>query len=118
MEPKPQVLFVHTNYPAQFRFLVKAFIALGWEVWFASHTYKHSPLPEIRCIKMDTGIKKGSARSTAADFINCIYDLLAAKRPQGLRPLFTYVHTGWGLGQFIKDIFPKTTMIAHEWWFN
>ena len=60
MEPKPQVLFVHTNYPAQFRFLVKAFIALGWEVWFASHTYKHSPLPEIRCIKMDTGIKKGS----------------------------------------------------------
>ena len=58
MTTKPQVLFVHTNYPAQFRFLVKAFLALDWEVWFASHTYKHPPLPGIKCIKLEKSIKK------------------------------------------------------------
>ena len=60
MNAKPQVLFVHTNYPAQFRFLVKEFLARGWDVWFASHTYKHPPLPDVHCIKLDKSIEQGS----------------------------------------------------------
>ena len=120
MTSKPQVLFVHTNYPAQFRFLVKAFIALGWEVWFASHTYKHPPLPEVKCIQLDMSIKKGSKLDQyQRTSLLAFQDLLSAKRSKNLRPTYTYVHTGWGLGQFIKDLFPQTTMIAYsEWWFN
>ena len=120
MNSKPQVLFVHTNYPAQFRFLVKAFVALGWEVWFASHTQKHLPLPEIKFINLDKSIEKGSKLDQyQRTSLIAFQQLLSAKRSNGLRPVFTYVHTGWGLGQFIKDLFPKTTMIAYsEWWFN
>ena len=120
MKSKPQVLFVHTNYPAQFRFLVKEFIARGWDVWFASHTYKHHPLPAINCIKLNKSFDKGSKldqqqRSSLLAF-EC---LLTAKRRNGLRPIYTYVHTGWGLGQFIKDLFPQTKLVAYsEWWFN
>ena len=120
MSAKPQVLFVHTNYPAQFRFLVKAFLALGWEVWFASHTYKHTPLPEVKCISLEKSEKKGSKLNQHQQTsLLAFYNLLSAKRKKGLRPIFTYVHTGWGLGQFIKDLFPKTKMIAYsEWWFD
>jgi len=120
MKNKPQVLFVHTNYPAQFRFLVKAYLSLGWEVWFASHTYKHPPLPQIKCIKLEKSGKKGSKLDQSQrTSLLAFHNLLSAKRSHDLRPLFTYVHTGWGLGQFIKDLFPKTTMIAYsEWWFN
>ena len=120
MNSKPQVLFVHTNYPAQFRFLVKAFIALGWEVWFASHTHKHPPLPEVKCINLDKSIKKGSKLDQyQRTSLIAFQQLLSVKRSEGLRPIFTYVHTGWGLGQFIKDLFPQTKMIAYsEWWFN
>ena len=120
MKSKPQVLFVHTNYPAQFRFLVKAFISLGWDVWFASHTYKHPPLPQVKCIKLEKGSTKGSKLDQAQRCsLNAFQALLSAKRSQDLHPVFTYVHTGWGLGQFIKDLFPKTTMIGYsEWWFN
>ena len=120
MLSKPQVLFIHTNYPAQFRFLVKAFLALGWDVWFASHTYKHPPLPDVNCIHLDKGINKGSKLDRhQRDSLIAFQNLLSAKRSRGLQPIFTYVHTGWGLGQFIKDLFPKTKMIAYsEWWFN
>tara|TARA_B100000925_G_scaffold259922_1_gene215746 strand:+ start:2519 stop:3739 length:1221 start_codon:yes stop_codon:yes gene_type:complete len=117
---KPQVLFVHTNYPAQFRFLVKEFCSLGWEVWFASHTYKHPPLPEIKCITLEKSANRGSKLDQAErSSMKAFQSLLSAKRNHKLRPIFTYVHTGWGLGQFIKDLFPNTKMVAYsEWWFN
>lgn len=120
MKAKPQVLFVHTNYPAQFRFLVKAFLAHGCDVWFASHTYKNLPLPQVNCIKLEKSPKKGSKLDQAQQSSLLAFDnLLTAKRQRGLRPIFTYVHTGWGLGQFIKDLFPTTKLIAYsEWWFN
>lgn len=120
MKQKPQVLFLHTNYPAQFRFLVKSFICAGWEVWFASHTQKHPPLPEIKFINLQKISAKGSKlKHQQETSIQVFQDLLSAKRHQGLMPILTYVHTGWGLGQFIKDLFPRTKMIAYsEWWFN
>ncbi len=120
MNAKPQVLFVHTNYPAQFRFLVKEFLARGWDVWFASHTYKHPPLPDVHCIKLDKSIEQGSKLDQSQQTSLLAFEnLLKAKRQSGLRPIFTYVHTGWGLGQFVKDLFPATKLIAYsEWWFN
>lgn len=116
-----KVLFVHTNYPAQFRFLVKEYLAKGWEVSFASHTCKNKPLPEINYIqfKEDAGGNKHSKldaveRRSLQSFV----DLLGEKR-KGLNPDLIYVHTGWGLGVFLKEIFPKAKIIAYsEWWFN
>lgn len=120
MTAKPQVLFIHTNYPAQFRFLVKQFLAVGWDVWFASHTYKHPPLPKVNCVQLaksdDQGSKLDQIQQTS---IVAFENLLSAKRHKGLNPMITYVHTGWGLGQFVKDLFPLTKLIAYsEWWFN
>lgn len=115
-----QVLFLHTNYPAQFRFLVKEYIALGWDVRFASHTTKHPPLPEIKFLKLSKVPKK----SSKFDFqrnnsLSIFYQLLKEKRESGLSPRRIYVHTGWGMGQFLKDLFPKAVVIAYsEWWFN
>jgi glycosyltransferase involved in cell wall biosynthesis len=115
-----QVLFLHTNYPAQFRFLVKAYRARGWTVWFASHTTKNKPLPDINHLPLRHAAAKGSKLDQLQQRSQLAFaDLLAAKRRQGLQPERIYVHSGWGLGPFLKDLFPKATLIAYsEWWFN
>lgn len=114
-----QVLFLHTNYPAQFRFLVKGFHARGWQVSFASHTCRNHPLAGIRHIPLRSPAVKGSkldlleARSLLA-----FQDLLQAKRT-GLQPNLIYCHTGWGLGSFLRELFPRARVIAYsEWWFD
>lgn len=115
-----QVLFLHTNYPAQFRFLVKGYRARGWTVWFASHTTKNKPLPDITHLPLRQAAAKGSKLDQLQQRSQLAFaDLLAAKRRQGLQPERIYVHSGWGLGPFLKDLFPKATLIAYsEWWFN
>lgn len=115
-----QVLFLHTNYPAQFRFLVKAYRARGWTVWFASHTTKNKPLADINHLPLRQAAAKGSKLDQLQQRSQLAFaDLLAAKRRQGLQPERIYVHSGWGLGPFLKDLFPKAKLIAYsEWWFN
>jgi glycosyltransferase involved in cell wall biosynthesis len=115
-----QVLFLHTNYPAQFRFLVKAYRARGWSVWFASHTTKNPPLPDITHLPLRQAAAKGSKLDQLQLRAQLAFgDLLAAKRRGGLQPERIYVHTGWGLGPFLRDLFPRATLIAYsEWWFN
>jgi len=116
-----QVLFVHTNYPAQFRFVIKEFDRLGWDIYFACHTFKNKPLPSIRIIQLNAN-SSVSAESKSKQLenrgIETFFTLLNAKR-QGLDPELIYVHSGWGLGYFIRDIFPKSKIIAYsEWWFD
>lgn len=115
------VLFIHTNYPAQFRFLVKEYLARGWSVAFASHTCKHPPLKAMRHIPLQQGPKTLQASKLdkiEANSLQAFADLLKAKR-QGLKPDLIYCHSGWGLGSFLKDLFPRARLIAYsEWWFD
>ena len=115
-----QVLFLHTNYPAQFRFLVKAYIAMGWKVWFASHTLKNTPLPDINYIKLDKAPPKHSKLDqNQKSSVIAFKQLLSYKRADGLSPKRIYVHAGWGLGAFLKELFPNSAIIVYsEWWFN
>ena len=115
-----QVLFVHTNYPAQFRYLVKSYVSQGWDVWFASHTKKYPLLPELSHIQLEKSSAKGSKLDQHQKMALITFrQLLKYKRHHGLSPQRVYVHTGWGLGQFLRDLFPKATIIAYsEWWFN
>ena len=115
------VLFVHTNYPAQFRFLVKDYVARGWIVAFASHTCKNTPLAKVRHIPLKRGktkIPESKLEKNEAASLQAFSELLKAKR-DGLYPDLIYCHSGWGLGQFLKDLFPRAKLIAYsEWWFN
>ena len=115
------VLFVHTNYPAQFRFLVKAYLGQGWSVAFASHTCKNQPLPNVRHVQLQQGklkLKGSKLEKLEANSLQAFADLLQAKR-EGLKPDLIYCHSGWGLGPFLKDLFPRAKLIAYsEWWFD
>tara|TARA_B100000674_G_scaffold499252_1_gene543259 strand:- start:5301 stop:6545 length:1245 start_codon:yes stop_codon:yes gene_type:complete len=118
--PDPQVLFLHTNYPAQFRFLVKAYIARGWKVWFASHTQKNKPLPKVKYIQLEKSPQKGSKLDqNQRSCLLAFKKLLSLKRNDGLNPKRIYVHAGWGLGSFLRELFPNSVIIAYsEWWFT
>ena len=123
LQPKTtdnQVLFLHTNYPAQFRFLVKAYLAKKWQVWFASHTQKNAPLPEINYIKLEKAPLKHSKLDQSQNSSILLFKrLLSLKRNDGLMPQRIYVHAGWGLGPFLRELFPKSVIIAYsEWWFD
>lgn len=115
------VLFVHTNYPAQFRFLVKAFLGQGWSVAFASHTCKNQPLPSVQHVQLKLGklkLKGSKLEKLEANSLQAFTDLLQAKR-EGLTPDLIYCHSGWGLGPFLKELFPRAKLIAYsEWWFD
>ena len=40
-------------------------------------------------------------------------------KDSGFYPDITLFHSGWGIGCFLKAIFPKTISFAYaEWWFN
>ena len=93
-----EVLFLHTNYPAQFRFLVKSYLARGWKVWFASHTQKNIPLPEVKYIKLEKAPLKGSKLEQNQQSSLIVFkQLLSLKRNSALNPKRIYVHAGWGL---------------------
>ena len=114
-----QVLFVHTNYPAQFRYIVKELINLKCDVWFASHTKRHEVLPEVHWLPIESVKPTKKHLASQLSSLSFFKELLVAKRQQGLNPEVIYVHTGWGLGTFLRDMFPKAKIVAYsEWWFN
>lgn len=95
-------------------------MATGWDVWFASHTKKYPTLPGLNHIPLDKGSTKGSKLDQHQRLALLTFrQLLHYKRNNKLSPRRIYVHTGWGLGQFLRDLFPAATIIAYsEWWFN
>lgn len=115
-----QVLFLHTNYPAQFRFLVKDFALMGWKIYFASNTCKNRPLPQVNHIQLPQNIDETKSKTVQIEerSLSTFFCLLREKR-NGLNPSLIYVHSGWALGYFLKDLFPKAKVIAYsEWWFD
>ncbi|MDH4144168.1 MAG: glycosyltransferase [Acidimicrobiia bacterium] len=122
-----RVLFLHPNFPAQFRHLAPTLAAdPANEVVFAttrrdgpeldgvvraryqasrqSHPDIH---PYVRTA--ERAVLAGQAVLRTAD------DL----RRQGFRPDVVVAHSGWGPAVFVKELFPACRMLTYlEWWFR
>ncbi len=118
-----EILFVHPNFPGQFRRLAGALLkqgehsihALGDASWMATTTPLEGivplayPAPEAAgdtthpyARSFDAAVKRGQ---------QAIQTLLHHKR-QGLEPDVIFTHPGWGDGYFLKDVFPGTPVIG------
>jgi glycosyltransferase involved in cell wall biosynthesis len=122
-----RLLVSHTNYPAQFRRLVPAWVAEGHDVVFlARHREWHAPDPQgFRLIhyqhhrnsggpslhpylrRFETAVIEGQAAYRAA------MDL----REQGWIPNVIVNHVGFGNGLFLSDAFPEARRIGLFEWF-
>lgn len=116
------VLFVHPNFPGQFRRVAGAFarlpglrvFGLGDETWMKSdgvpgvNVIGYPAPPEVPA---DT---HGYARSfdAAVRRGEQVIRTLARHKNNGLEPDVIFVHPGWGDGFFLRDFFPGSKVVG------
>ncbi|MEA5509715.1 glycosyltransferase family 4 protein [Crocosphaera sp. UHCC 0190] len=119
-----QILFLHPNFPAQFRHLAtelaknpKNRVVFGTKrkegqiqgVVKAIYTPSREARPETHHYvrPLENAVLQGQA----------VYRIAEQLKSQGFVPDVVYGHSGWGPTLFIKDIFPKAELLCFFEWF-
>lgn len=113
-------LFVHQNFPGQWRHCVNALAADARNEVVALTMNQCAPIPGLRIVRhwpdlssrpcptllgeYDLQIRRGESAAAAARVL----------REQGFAPDLICVHPGWGEGLFLKTIFPEAKMLAYQ----
>jgi glycosyltransferase involved in cell wall biosynthesis len=116
-----RLLFVHQNFPGQYRHLATHYAGAGHEVVAIGdkENLRYQPrLPGVRLFAYEApredhagafeasalrAMQRGRALATAA----------AALRRAGFRPDLVFAHIGWGEALFLKDIFPAAPLLLY-----
>jgi glycosyltransferase involved in cell wall biosynthesis len=132
VKKKKQILFVHQNFPGQYRYLARHYAADShWEVM---------AIGERECVKRQFGlIPKGitvlgydmppvndkgvSSRvkdfSRYVDRADALEKVLLRQKDNGLLPDVILAHPGWGEAMYLKEIFPQAKLICFfEYFFS
>lgn len=118
------ILFLHQNFPAQFRHLATLLaqdpnnrVLFGTTreegtlpgVQKCLYTVSRKPHPQVHHYvqPLESAVLEGQA----------VYRLCQTLLSQGFYPDIVYAHSGWGPGLFIKDCFPKAAYLCFFEWF-
>ena len=123
---KLNVLFLHPNFPAQFKHLARDIAQQGHQVKFLcqSHFGRTVDGVEKLVLKNSAGkevVDKGNftifeRSQKLADQYCMIFEGL---KKEGYSPDIVICHSGWGCGLYIKEVWPDTRHISYsEWWFD
>ncbi len=122
-----KVLFIHPNFPAQFRFLAAA---LGANPDNHVIYVTQNPRPEWHISGVTKAVftiddKKVSdnpllrAVETQLAMGEAVLNLCLKLKKSGFEPDVVYGHSGWGSAWFVKDVFPKARHLSFlEWYYN
>lgn len=119
-------LFIHQNFPGQFRYIAKALaeepdnqvIGIGDTANLKSRPALHPKVRELGYTVHGTGNKnthhylrdyEGHVRRGQS----VVRLLLKLRDEEGFQPDVVMVHPGWGEGLFIKDVFPKAKLVMY-----
>ena len=119
-------LFLHTNFPAQFRHVARALAAdPANRVWFATAGgsgeipgVEKIPFKPHRAVRRDT---HHYVRALEHAVLNgqAAYRAVERLRAAGEAPDVVVAHSGWGAGQFMKDAFPRARLLQYfEWYYH
>jgi glycosyltransferase involved in cell wall biosynthesis len=119
-----RILFLHPNFPAQFRHLAAA---LGQDpnhqvVFGTTRFERHIPgvhkvlYGESRPIAPQTHAYVRSLEGAVLQG-QAVYRMAQKLKMQGFVPDVVFGHSGWGPTLFIKDLFPKTQLYCYFEWF-
>lgn len=119
-----RILFLHSSFPAQFRYLVTALSqASQHRVVFGTRREEgripgvHKVLYTVpRLVHPQTHPYIQSLESAVLEG-QAVYRLGQALKSQGFIPDVVYGHSGWGSTLFIKDIFPTARLHCYFEWF-
>ncbi len=119
-----RILFLHPNFPAQFRHVSKALAQNPKHtVVFGTNRqegnipgvkkaiYQPSRPPSHKTHHYDIPLEKAVLEGQA------VYRLLTKLKQQQFIPDIVFGHSGWGPTLFIKDIFPQAQLLCYFEWF-
>jgi glycosyltransferase involved in cell wall biosynthesis/parvulin-like peptidyl-prolyl isomerase len=119
-----RILFLHPNFPAQFRHVAAALAKDKHNQVFFGTTRKEGSLPGVNRVVYSP---KREARPETHHYVRPlenavlqgqgVYRLAEQLKARGFVPDVVYGHSGWGPTLFIKDIFPKAKLLCYFEWF-
>ncbi len=120
-----KILFIHKNYPAQFGRLAHWLDAQGWEVTFAT---ARNDVQSDRLNLVNFQTHREPSEKTHHYLIGTERAVLAGQglvrtavslRDKGYKPDIVVAHSGWGVGFFVKDVWPKAKYVQYaEWYYS
>ena len=123
---KLNVLFLHPNFPAQFKHISKDIAQQGHRVKFLCQTHFGRTVDGVEKIVLKNSagkevLDKGNftifeRSQKLADQYRMVFEGL---KKEGYSPNVVICHSGWGCGLYIKEVWPETKHISYsEWWFD
>lgn len=119
-----RILFLHPNFPAQFRHVAAALANDKRNQVFFGTTRQDGNLVSVNKVIYSP---KREARPETHHYVRTlenavlhgqgVYRLAETLKVKGFIPDVVYGHSGWGPTLFIKDIFPKAKLLCYFEWF-
>lgn len=121
-----KILFLHPNFPAQFRHLATVLGQNPQNTVFYATNRREGQIAGVNKIIYE---KSRTARPETHHYVRPlenavleaqgVYRVALNLKAQGFYPNIVYGHSGWGPTLFMKDVFPKATLICYfEWFYN
>lgn len=122
--PAMRILFLHSNFPAQFRHLATVLAKDPANTVVFGTMRQEGSIPGVKKMlykparevvpqthhyvrSLESAVLQGQAVCRAA----------IALKNQGFEPDVVYGHSGWGPPLFMKDVFPKAQLLCYFEWF-
>jgi len=121
-----QIIFIHQNFPAQFRHLAPALAAAGHRVVALTINPPGAPLPGVRVIRYEDrlAVHARRQRNTMPDDWHskiirgaAAADAMQALRDEGFAPDVVFAHPGWGEALFVRTVFPSARLLVYAEYF-
>ena len=119
-----KILFLHPNFPAQFRHLATVFGQNKQNTVVFATNRREGNISGVNKVIYE---KSRTARPETHHYVRPlenavleaqgVYRIAQKLKNQGFYPDVVYGHSGWGPTLFMKDIFPKATLLCYFEWF-
>jgi glycosyltransferase involved in cell wall biosynthesis len=120
-----RVLFIHNNFPAQYRHLAQALIRdPNNRVGFITQN-RDRDMDGVTKLVFEPARKAHPSThryvrqfETAVLEAQGVFRVLQELKGRGFTPDAICAHTGWGLGMFAKDVYPETPLLLYCEWYT
>lgn len=123
-----KIIFIHPNFPAQFRHLAAAFGSQerNQVVFVTATTRPDWEITGVRKVIYQAAASGPAAAPLANEFsqkqsaAKAVLDVLAQlRRNEAFVPDIIIGHSGWGTTFFVRDVYPEVPFLGYfEWYYN
>lgn len=120
-------LFIHQNFPGQFRYLAAALSAAGHRVVALGAAISVGQLQGVEVLNYSPALKRRVSACKASGQLDewqgkvirghAVVDALLEQKHQGFAPDVIFVHSGWGEALFVRSVFPDARLLVYAEYF-